>query len=88
MLAVGTANAIVVVDLEDVTNGGGFFAKVTIEDITDGVKITGDIADPINVGPTKGDVLGLEFQISDESLLPLTIANNGNEYPSGIITDT
>lgn len=50
--------------IEDSTNGGGFFAVVTIEDIGDNkVKVTGDIRDPINVGLTQGDILGLWFDI-------------------------
>ncbi|GAB3103065.1 hypothetical protein G8770_09775 [Aestuariicella hydrocarbonica] len=84
--AVAANAAMIVANLEDVTNGGGFYAQVTVSDIVGGVKVTADIASPINPGLTQGDILGLGFQIADESLLPLTIANNGNEDPSGIIT--
>jgi hypothetical protein len=89
LLAAGTANAgTVVANLEDVTNGGSFFAEVTFEDIDGGVKVTADIADPINAGLTKGDILGLGFHILNEGLLlNLTIDNNGRENPTDIITD-
>ena len=77
----------IVADLEDITNGGGFFAKVTFEDFgMDTVKVTADIADPINVGLTQGDILGLWLDIADESLLAgITF---GNEDPANIITAT
>jgi len=86
LFAVGTVQAVVIVGLEDATNGGGFFGKVTVADTAGGVKVTADIADPINVGLTKGDILGLGFQIVDESLLSGITTVDGD--PSGIITGT
>ena len=66
-----TANAgLITANLEDFTNGGGFFATVTIEDTaTDTVTFTLDIADPINAGLEQGDILGLWLDVTDETLL-------------------
>ena len=70
VLSTAAFSAPIVADLEDATNGGGFFATVTIEDNgTDTVKITADIASPINAGLTQGDILGLWFDLSDFSKL-------------------
>lgn len=70
MAAAGIANAAVIAELEDVTNDGGFFAEVRFEDTATGVvRVTADIAPPINVGLTQGDILGLWLDISDESVL-------------------
>lgn len=87
-LAIGHSQAgVIVADLEDLTNGGGFFAKVTFEDIgTNTVKVTADIADPVNVGLTQGDILGLWMDIGNESLLTSMTVGNGN--PMGIVTGT
>ena len=69
LIFAGSANAIVI-NLEDVTNGGGFYGTLTIVDkSTNTVTITADIADPINVGLTQGDILGIGFDISNDSLL-------------------
>ncbi len=68
----------VIADLEDQTNGGGFFAKVTIEDKSPNtVKIIADIADPVNAGLTKGDILALWFDFADFGALtgPATVTN-------------
>jgi hypothetical protein len=65
-----SAASAVVISLEDVTNGGGFFGQLTIVDNgSDTVKITADIADPINSGLTQGDILGLWFDFADFSAL-------------------
>lgn len=89
LFAAGVGNAAMIeVDLEDYTNGGGFFGKVVIEDVSGGVKVTADIADPINVGLTQGDILGLGFQVADASLLgSLTFGQNISD-PTGIVTGT
>ncbi len=87
--SVSSYAGLVVADLEDVTNPTSFFAKLIIEDIAGGVKVTADISDPINTGLTNGDILGIGFHIADESLLgSLSVTNNGNEDPLGIITST
>jgi hypothetical protein len=60
----------VVANLEDQTNGGGFFATVTIENNgANTVSITADIADPINLGLTQGDILALWFNFADFAAL-------------------
>lgn len=65
-----SASSAVVINLEDVTNGGGFFGQLTIVDNgNDTVKITADIADPINAGLTQGDILGLWLDFADFSAL-------------------
>lgn len=75
----------IITNLEDATNGGGFFAKVTFEDFAvDTVKVTADISAPVNTGLTKGDILGLWLDIADENLLLGLVF--GNESPTGIIT--
>ena len=89
--------AVLVIDLEDETNGGGFFAKITLTDTASGkVKITADIADPINSGLTQGDILGLGLNILDDSLLStLSVVtpivgygkdSNGDEYTETNLT--
>lgn len=56
--------ALITSNLEDATNGGGFFGVVTFQDNgANTVKITADIRDPINVGLTQGDILGLWFDV-------------------------
>ena len=68
----------VIANLEDQTNGGGFFAKVTIEDNgANTVNIIADIANPINVGLTQGDILALWFDFADFGALSggATISN-------------
>jgi hypothetical protein len=84
----GAANAaLIVADLEDLTNGGGFFGTVTFEDVgANTVKVTADIADPINIGLSKGDILGLWADLTDSSVLAGMSAQNGN--PTGIVTGT
>ena len=65
----------IVADLEDQTNGGGFFATVTIADNgSNTVKITADIAAPINAGLTKGDILALWFDFANFGALSGTAA--------------
>ncbi len=63
-----SAQATIISELEDVTNeNGGFYAKVTVANTeTAGtVHISADIADPINIGLTQGDILSLWFNLSD-----------------------
>jgi hypothetical protein len=86
LLSAGAANAIVIADLEDLTNGGGFFATVTFEDTIDGwVKVTADIADPINMGLTQGDILELGMNLADDSLLGSLAFGTMLQTPEGII---
>lgn len=95
----GLAQAdLITANLSDFTNpaAGSFFAQVEIEDTAPNtVSISVDISDPINVGLSQGDVLGLWFDVNDASILPgLSAAfsaagfggvfQNGN--PMGIIT--
>ena len=50
-------SALITTQLENMTNGGGFFGELTFEDTAlDTVKISADIAAPINAGLTKGDI--------------------------------
>ena len=64
-----TNAATIVYDLEDVTNGGGFFAQITLTDIVDGqIRVVADIADPINTSLTQGDILGLGLNLLDDSV--------------------
>lgn len=86
LIFAGSANAIVItMDLEDVTNGGGFYGTLTIADTSlNTVTITADIADPINVGLTQGDILGLGLDISNDSLLSGMFLSNFD--PAGTIT--
>jgi hypothetical protein len=91
----GIANAdIIEANLEDVTNGGGFFATVTFLDVCDSampvpnchVLVTADIADPINAGLTQGDILGLGMNVTDESLLGDLLFGTIVSDPAGIVT--
>jgi hypothetical protein len=62
--------ALLTANLEDFTNGGGFFGKVTLEDTAPNtISITLDVADPINPGLTEADILGVWFDVDDESVL-------------------
>jgi hypothetical protein len=80
-------SALITTQLEDMTNGGGFFGELTFEDTAlDTVKISADIAAPINTGLTKGDILGLWFDFADFSALSGSPTISG-EDPSGIVTD-
>lgn len=47
--------------------------------------MTADIADPINTGLNKGDILGLWADVSDESVLLETFSIL-NQNPTGIVT--
>lgn len=79
-------SAQITVDLEDLTNGGGFFGQVIFEDVgTDTVRVTADIADPINIGLSQGDILGLWTDVSDESILS-EVFSFLNQDPLGIVT--
>lgn len=70
--------ATVISDLVDVSEGGGLFAKIAVENTAaDTVTITADIADPINPGLTQGDILSVWFNLSDFSGLGAT-ASLGN----------
>ncbi len=86
MVAGGAAQATLMTSLADFTNGGGFFGEVTLEDEGAGeVRVTANIADPINVGLTQGDILGLWFNVNDFSLLGPLSTSDGN--PMGIVTN-
>ncbi|KPP99228.1 PEP-CTERM sorting domain-containing protein [Marinobacter sp. HL-58] len=81
-------SAVITTQLEDVTNGGGFFGEVTFSDSgTDTVNISADISDPINADLTQGDILAIWFDFADFSALSgsPTITN---ENPSGIVVDS
>lgn len=73
LVLVGVCNATQagpISNLEDVTNGGGFFADVSfVNNGVDTVTITADIGSPINAGLTQGDILGLWFDLADFSAL-------------------
>ncbi|EAZ99089.1 hypothetical protein [Marinobacter sp. ELB17] len=78
--------AAITTQLEDYTNGGGFFGEVTFEDNgTNTVTISANIADPINVGLTKGDVLALWFDFANIGALTGSTATFSNENPTGIV---
>ncbi len=67
------AQATIISDLVDVTEGGGLFALVTVQNAAaDTVTITADIGDPINPGLTQGDILSVWFNLSDFSGLGST----------------
>jgi hypothetical protein len=77
--------ALITTNLEDATNGGGFFGVLTFEDTAaNTVTITADISDPINVGLTQGDILALWFDFDDFSALSGTPSFT-NEDPSGTV---
>ena len=75
VLPFGIAQGVTInVGLEDATNGGNFFANLTLEDTaTDTVGVTIDIADPINNGLTQGDILALFLDIADTSFNTSTL---------------
>lgn len=78
------AHGALITNLEDATNGGGFFGVVTFEDNgLNTVKITADISDPINAGLTQGDILGLWFDFADVSVLTLPLPIGINPAPFG-----
>jgi len=86
MLCMGSANAILISSLEDATNGGGFFAEVSIQDTTGGVSIVGTVDDDFiaqNTTLNQADILGLWFNVSDDSVLgALSAANIQNATPA------
>ena len=86
-MAVGAAaQATLMTTLEDFSNGGGFFGEVILEDEgVDSVRVTANIQDPINVDLTKGDILGLWFNVNDFSLLGPLSTSQGN--PMGIVNN-
>ncbi|MFK7915223.1 MAG: PEP-CTERM sorting domain-containing protein [Pseudomonadales bacterium] len=88
LVTAGFANAaLITTNLEDATNGGGFFGVVTVEDTgVDTITITADIADPINSGLTKGDILALWFDLSDTSGIG-AIFPSGDFFDGAFITD-
>jgi len=66
----GMAQGTLITQLEDATNGGGFFAAVSFQNNgANTVTVTADIADPINVGLSKGDILGIWFDLDNFSTL-------------------
>lgn len=80
--------AVITTPLEDATNGGGFFGELTFTDTSaNTVTVSADISASVNVGITKGDILGLWFDFADFSALsgPASISN---EDPSGIVVAT
>lgn len=85
--------ALITAYLTDFTNGGGFFAEVTLEDNgPDSIAVSVDIADPINVGLSQGDILGLWLDVNDETILPgldsaFSVISNvfQNVDPTGIV---
>jgi hypothetical protein len=80
-------SALITTQLEHMTDGGGFFGELTFEDTAlDTVKISADIAAPINADLTKGDILGLWFDFADFGALSGSPTISG-EDPSGIVTD-
>ena len=83
----GANAAVITANLEDDTNSGGFFSIVTIEDLTpNSVRVTLDIRDPINAGLTQGDILGVWFDVNDETVLPgLQTAFSSN--PNSVFTN-
>jgi hypothetical protein len=63
---------LVVANLVDATNGGGFFGRITFQDAgTNTVSATADISSPINAGITRGDILGLWFDFA--TLVPTSV---------------
>lgn len=81
----GVAQAGIITQLQDATNGGGFYAQVTFENAVaaNTVSITADIADPINSGLTKGDILALWFDFKDFGLLSGTAS-----FTNGLVGPT
>lgn len=78
--------AVITTSLEDATNGGGFFGEVTFTDNgTNVVTIAANISDPVNVGLTKGDILGLWFDFADFGALSGG-ATFSAQNPASIIT--
>ncbi|MGF1699419.1 PEP-CTERM sorting domain-containing protein [Photobacterium makurazakiensis] len=73
------ANATVITNLEDVTNGGGFFGQLTFDNNgANTVTVTADISSPINTGITQGDILGLWFDFSNFGALTGTPTFGGS----------
>lgn len=78
LIGTTTAQSSVIFDLEDATNGGGFFGKITISNIVGGVNVIADVSDPINANLTQGDILELGFDLSLDSVLSgMSAANFG-----------
>jgi hypothetical protein len=64
------ANGTIITSIEDATNGGGFFAEVTYENNgANTVRVTADISDRINLGISKGDILGMWFDLGNFNTL-------------------
>jgi len=64
------AQGTLITQLEDATNGGGFFAAVSFQSNgANTVTVTADIADPINAGLSQGDILGIWFDLDNFSSL-------------------
>ncbi|MBL4630011.1 MAG: hypothetical protein JKY14_02230 [Paraglaciecola sp.] len=78
VLFASTVNGTIITAIEDATNSGGFFAEVTFTNYgANTVRVTADISDPINLGLSKGDILGLWFDLSDFSLLSGSLGFGG-----------
>lgn len=74
-ISAGAHAGSITADLEDFTNGGGFFGTVILEDTAPNtVSVTLDISPPINAGLTQGDILGVWFDVTDVSKLPTLLA--------------
>jgi hypothetical protein len=71
LLTAASAQAgMITTNLEDVTNGGGFFGQVTFKDTGNNeVTITADISSSINPGITRGDIIGLWFDLADTAAI-------------------
>jgi hypothetical protein len=78
-------SAPLIINLEDATNGGGFFGQVTFEDSgvagAGTVTVTADIAAPINTDLSKGDILGLWFDFADIDALTGTVSDSSFTLP-------
>lgn len=69
------SQATLVGTLTDVTNNGGFFATMTFTDIAPNqVQVDADISSPINAGLTKGDILGLWFDLGILPASPIVVS--------------
>ena len=80
------AQGTVITNLEDATNGGGFFGAVTFENNgLNTVTVTANVAAPINAGLTNADILGLWFDFNDFSSLsgPITFSSTVLDFEFG-----
>ena len=74
------AHGSVMTTLEDQTNGGGFYGEVTFtQNGSNTVTVEADIRDPVNPGLTKGDILGLWFDIKNFASLTSDVTFGGTD---------